>query len=86
MSNYMRCGKTLSHWFLKASSEIYVKISPTLDDIKTESDKVKLFFNYLFVYNKGIHHNKKLKQIIDAYVLRLREKFLGIIGNEPYGK
>ena len=44
LSNYMRCGKNFSHWFFKLSYEIYGVFPPTLDNIKTEPEKVNLFF------------------------------------------
>ena len=34
MSNDMRCGNILAHWFYKVSREIYGGVSPTLDDKK----------------------------------------------------
>ena len=62
MSNDMRCGKTLSHWFYKVSSEIYGGVPTTLDDIQTESQMVHLFVDSLFVHNTGFQLKK-----IEAY-------------------
>ena len=86
LSNDMRCGKTLSHWFLNISNDIYVVFPPILDNIKTEPYKVKLFVNSLPVQKTEIIHNTKLKRIIYASVLGFHGVFLGIIGNEPSGK
>ena len=68
------------------SSEIYVGVTPTLYDIQTESEKIKLFVNSIFVHNTGIQHNTNLKRILAASVLRFHDEFLGIIRNEPSGK
>ena len=67
-------------------SEIYSSVSPTLDDIRTYSEKVKLFVTSLLVHSTGIQHNPKLKHILAASVLRFHDAFLGIIGNESSGK
>ena len=48
LSNAMRCGKTLAHWFFKQSNAIYGGTPPSLDDIKTEPELVKLFVDALF--------------------------------------
>ena len=85
MSNDMRCGKTLAHWFYKVSSDIYGGVTPTLDEIQTDSHMVHLFVGIIFVHNTGLHY-KKLKHILSAYVLRCYDAFLGIILKEPSGK
>ena len=36
LSNYIRGEKTLSHWFIEVSNEIYVGFPPFLDNIQTE--------------------------------------------------
>ena len=40
LSNDMRCGKTLAHWFFKQSNEFYGGTPPSLNDIKTEPELV----------------------------------------------
>ena len=35
LSNDMRCGKPLSHWFFKQPNKIYGVVPPNLDNIKT---------------------------------------------------
>ena len=35
LSNEMRCGRTLYHWFFKKSNKIYEGTHTSLDDIKT---------------------------------------------------
>ena len=82
----MRCGKTLSHWLFKQSNEIYGGTPPSLDDIKTEPELVKLFVNALFVHRTHISHKTKFKNILAATVLRFHGSFLEVIGNEPSGK
>ena len=62
MSNDMRCGKTLAHWFYKVSSDIYGGVTPTLDEIQTDSHMVHLFVGIIFVHNTGLHYKK-----IEAY-------------------
>ena len=69
MSNNMIYGKTLVQWFFKVSIEIYGGDPPTLDNIEIEPEKVRLFFNYLFVQKTGIMGNKKFRRIIDASVM-----------------
>ena len=86
MSNDRRYGKALDHQFYKASSDIYGSVNQTLDGIQTESDKVQLFVNSLFIIDTGIHHNKKLKRILSESGLRFHHAFICIIGNEPSGK
>ena len=73
--------KTLSHWFFKVSNDIYGGVPPTLDGIKTEHEKVKLFLYSLSFNKTGIMHNTKLQRIIISYILIFHEAFLGIIGN-----
>ena len=58
MSNDMRCGKNLVHWFYKVSSDIYDGVPTTLDDIRTESQMVHLFVDSLFVHNTGLQYKK----------------------------
>ena len=82
----MRCGKTLSHWLFKQLDEIYGGTHPSLDDIKTEPELVKLFVNALFVHRTHIRQNKKFKNILAATVLRFHVSFKEVIGNEPSGK
>ena len=78
--------KDSSHCFFKVSSEIYGSVPPTLDDIQTEYEKVKLFVNSTFIHNTGIQNNTQLKRILAASFLIFHDAFLGIIGNEPSGK
>ena len=59
---------------------------PSLDDIKTEPESVKLFVNALFVHRTRITNKTKFKLIIAANVLRFHGSFLEVIGNEPSGK
>ena len=56
LSNDLRCGKTLSHWFFNKSNEIHGGVLPTLEDIKTEPDLVNLFVNSLFVHRTQLTH------------------------------
>ena len=70
MSNIVKCGKTLSRWFLKVSNDMYGDVPPTPDDIQTEPDKVKLFFDSLFLKKTGLMHKKRLKRVISASVMR----------------
>ena len=86
MSNEMRCGKTLAHWFYKVSSDIYGGVTPTLDDIWTESQTVHLFVDSIFFHNTGLHYKTKLKHILAASFLQFYDAFLGIIRSEPSGK
>ena len=81
MSNVMKCGKTLSHWFYRVSNDIYSGVPPTLDDVWNESQMVHLFVDSIFVYNNGLCYKTKLNHILAASVLRLYDAFLGIIGN-----
>ena len=59
---------------------------PSLDDIKTEPESVKLFVNALFVHRTRITHKTKFKLILVADVLRFHGSFFEVIGNEPSGK
>ena len=79
----MRCGKTLAHWLFKQSNEIYGGTPPSLDNIKTGPESVKLFVNALFVRRTHISQNTKFKNILAATVLRFHGSFLDVIGNEP---
>ena len=85
LSNDTRCGKTLAHWFFKQSNEIYGGTPPSLDNIKTEPESVRLFVNALFVHRTHISHKTKFKSILAATVLRFHGSFLEVIGNEPSG-
>ena len=60
LSNDMRCGNTLAHWVFKHSNEFMGAPPPSLDDIKTEPESVKLFVNALFVHRTHISHKKKV--------------------------
>ena len=79
----MICGKTHAHWFFKQSNDIYGGTPPSLEDIKTEPESVKLFVNALFVHRTHISHKKKFKSILAATVLRFHGSFLEVIGNKP---
>ena len=59
LANDMRCGKTLAHWLFKQLNDIYGGAPPSLDDIKTEPESVKLFVNALFVHRTHISQNTK---------------------------
>ena len=59
---------------------------PSLDDIKTEPESVKLFVNALFVHRTHISQNTMFKNILAAIVLRFHGSFIEVIGNEPSGK
>ena len=76
MSNDMRCGKTLAHWFYKVSSDIYGGVTTTLDDIRTESHTVHLFVDIIFVHNTDLWYKTKLKHILAASVLLLNRCFI----------
>ena len=82
----MRCGNTLAHWLFKQSDEIYGGTPPSLDDIKTEPESVKLFVNVLFFHRTHIRQNTKFKNILAPTVLRFHGSFIEVIGNEPSGK
>ena len=56
---------------------------PSLDDIKTEPESVKLFVNALFVHRTHIRQNTKFKNILAATVLRFHGSFIEVIGKEP---
>ena len=86
LANNMRCGKTLAHWLFKHLNEIYGGTPPSLDDIKTEPESVKLFINALFLHRTHISHITKFKSILAATFMRFRWSFLKVIGNEPSGK
>ena len=60
LSNDMRCGKILSHWFFNQSNEIYGGTPPTLDNIKTEPDLANLFVNYFFCPQNTTHTKNKV--------------------------
>ena len=55
LSNHMRCGKNISHWFFKQSNEIYGGVPPTLDDIKIEPDLVSLFVDSMFFHRTQLN-------------------------------
>ena len=86
LSNDMRCGKTLDHWLFNQSNEIYGGTPPSLDNIKTEPESVKLFVNALFFHRTRITHKTKFKRILAATVLRFHGSFLKVVDNEPSGK
>ena len=79
-------GKNLAHSSFKVSNNIYGVFPPTIDNIKTEHNKVKLFVDSLFFYKTGIAHNTKLKRILAASVITFHKSFLGIIVIEAPGK
>ena len=56
---------------------------PSLDNIKTEPESVKLFVNALFVHRTHIRQNTKFKNILAATVLRFHGSFIEVIGKEP---
>ena len=60
---------TLSRWLFNVSNDIYCVIPQTLDDIQTDTEKVNVFVNYMFVHKTGIMHNTKLKWILAASVM-----------------
>ena len=60
LSNDMRCGKTLSHWFFKQSNEVYGGISPNLDNKKTEPDLVNLFLSNICLFKKKTRTQNKV--------------------------
>ena len=70
LSNDMRCGKMLDHWFFKKSNDIYGGTPPSLDYIKTEPQLVNLSVDSLFVHRTHISHKKKFKPILAATVMR----------------
>ena len=82
----MRCGKTLAHWLLKQSNEIYGGTPPSLEDIKTKPELVNLFVDLLFFHRTQLTQKTKFKRILAATILRFHYAFLEIIGNEPPGK
>ena len=86
VSNDMRCGKTLAHWFFKQSNKIYGGNPPSIDFIKTEPKLVNLIVDELFVHRTHITYKTKFKRIIAATVLRFHGSFLEVIGNETSGK
>ena len=55
LSNYTRYGKTLAHWFFMVSNDIYGGASPTLDNTKTEPEKVIFFVDDLFSLKDIVH-------------------------------
>ena len=86
LANDTRCGNALAHWLFKQSNEIYGGTPPSIDDIKTEPESVKLFVNALFVHRTHISQNTKPKNILAATVLRFHGSFIEVIGNELSGK
>ena len=70
LSNVMRCGNTLAHWFFKQSNEVYGGTSPSLDDIKTEPKFVNLCVDSLFFHRTHITNKTKFKRFLVATVLR----------------
>ena len=70
LSNDMRCGKTLSHWFFKQSNDIYGGTPPSLNNIKTEPELVNLFVDFMFVHLTHTTNITMFKPILAAIVLR----------------
>ena len=85
LSNYMRCGNTISRQLFKKLNEIYGSVRTTLDNIKTEPGLVNYFVKSLFVHKTKLTDKTKFKRILSATILIFYDIFLGIIGNYQYG-
>ena len=59
---------------------------PTLEDLKTEPDKLKFFADSLIVNKSDIIHNTKLKRVIAASVLSYHQTLSAIIESKPAGE
>ena len=56
LPNNIICVKTLAHWFFKIWMK-FLGLPPTLDDIKTEPEKLNMSVDSLFVNKTWIMHN-----------------------------